>query len=151
MNNSIKKALVATTALSIALSGLAITPAFAKSNHNDNNNDNETEVKAHEENDVNFGLGLGKLGLGGSLSEGVFSTVSPDAIHLFKQNLKQAKKTEKTADKAAKVTLKASLQTAVTPADKKVAVKVYLNSLLAAFHAFAVAKEAAFSAFISSF
>ena len=155
--NLTKKIVSGLVALSIALSGFAAVPSLAyakndKENHKSehgwdkNNFGQAVKIWAHFNNDDDHrGLGIGKI-----LSNDD-DIVSPSSIQVFKQSLKQAKTDQKTATKDARVTLKTSLQVADTPAEKKSAIRIYLNSLFSAFHAFAVAKEAAFTAFINSF
>ena len=159
MKTIVRKMVSGAVAASIAISGIAAVPAlaFAKENHGA-----EVSAKAKINHGQTMKLGAhlkgnfegknennNKIGLGihGFLDPSV--TVSSD-LKIFKKSLKQAKTDKKTADKTAKTTFKASVKAAATPAEKTSALKIYLNSLLSAFHSFSVAKEAAFTLFINS-
>ncbi len=152
--NLTKKIITGIMALSLAISGFVAIPAFAfaKGGHEDNQGKNNfgqavstwAHFKIEDENE-NFNFGIKGL-----LSVDALSTVSSSSFQIFRQEIKDAKTTEKQTDKTAKIQLKTDLNAATTQSQKKSAVKTFLNSLLSAFHTFAVAKEAALTKLINS-
>lgn len=161
MNNVTKKVVSGIMVSMFAISGLATVPTLTYAKEKENhgagvsakakmNHGQMMKLGAHfkgnfeGKNEHNNKMGLGIYGILDPIV-----TVSSD-FKIFKDSVKQAKTDKKIAEKAATETFKASVKVADTPAEKTSALKIYLNSLLSAFHKFAVAKEAAFTLFINS-
>lgn len=154
-----KKIITAITATIFTLSSLGLTPAlaFAKDNHGKDvsataklNYGQTVKVKVHAEHDddedeAHFGFGIGRF-----LSIDSLSTVTPSALQVFKQEMKDAKSDKKEANKDARTEFKTDIKAAATQEEKTSVVKTYLTNLLNAFKAFATAKEAALTKFINS-
>jgi len=156
-NNLYKKIVTGIMALSLTLSGISAVPsfAFAKENHSADvsteaklNHGQSVSVWAHTKgHGENEGVGFGLKGLG---SISALSTVSSSSLQIFKQEMKDIRETKKESYKDARVQFKTDIKVATTQDQKTSAVKIYLNSILSAFQAFASAKTSALTVFINS-